>query len=188
MDRIRKAIGSSSFGGMVLLVLLVLLQLAFNLAEFITSMRGHSRYEIHAFLLGALVAWLATYTSLTREKRLVSRIRSDVALSASFQSLHDRSDLPLRYRNLFLGCGDDVVTDKEILAVYQWAKKVEPRTNRAVRLSAETIICEKALGLTRKDAIHALRNSRLVEEIRAHLHNPPDQTSVTPARADGVAS
>jgi hypothetical protein len=80
------------------------------------------------------------------------------------------------------------VTDKEILAVYQCAKKVEPRTNRAVRLSAETIICEEALGLTRKDAIHALRNSRLVEEIRAHLHTPPDQTIVTPARADGVAS
>jgi hypothetical protein len=141
-------------GGVTLMLLVV------YLSSFSTSMRGHSRYEIPAFLLGAGVAWLATYFSLTRERRLVLSIRSDAEHLASYH----RDLLPKRrhYRGVAPPppqrwyCGDNVITDEEILAIYRWAKEGRRRYELPpARLTAERIVCEKMLGLPEEVAIRA---------------------------------
>jgi hypothetical protein len=114
---------------------------------------------VFALCLGAAVAWLGTYLSLTRESRLISRIRED----AAFLSLnHDGGN----YYNC--GVGDRVVTDKEILKIYRWANKTAPEYKlNSERLTAETIVCEKILGLTLEVASYAavrvLRGARSVD-------------------------
>jgi hypothetical protein len=115
-----------------------------------------TEHEIVAFFIGAVVGAIITYLSLTREKRTISAIRRGVDLLAAYHELS-----PTQYRKVMHPT--QLVTDEQILALYRWAVeacrrlKKESRTRLcAIRLTAETIICEELLGLTRSDALRAL--------------------------------
>jgi hypothetical protein len=115
-----------------------------------------TEHEIVAFFIGVVVGAIITYLSLTREKRTISAIRRGVDLLAAYHELS-----PTQYRKVMHPT--QLVTDEQILALYRWAVeacrrlKKESRTRLcAIRLTAETIICEELLGLTRSDALRAL--------------------------------
>ena len=112
-----------------------------------------TEHEIVAFFIGAVVGAIITYLSLTREKRTINAIRRDVDLLAAYHELS-----PTQYRKVMHPT--QLVTDEHILALYRWAGEAcrkESRTRLcAIRLTAETIICEELLGLTRSDALRAL--------------------------------
>jgi hypothetical protein len=74
--------------------------------------------EIDAFALGAAISWLATYFILKREKRMISRIKSELRSLACHHNLTEyqhRQTFP----PLFGGCETlPLASDEKILTTY----------------------------------------------------------------------
>src|SRR5262249_13044626 len=121
-----------------------------------------------AFFLGAALGSIVTYLYLTREKRLIARIRRDISLLGHYHEL-DKA----QYRKIITDrATEELANEQQVLAVCEWsllATKDEPLQHLQnvgpERLAAETIICEELLGLTRADAIHALTASKTLDDL-----------------------
>jgi hypothetical protein len=114
-----------------------------------------TEHEIYAFLLGAALASLATYLSLTRERRTVARVQDALG------ELELHHELSSSEHRQFIS--SELATDHEILSLHSWAKGVCQRAKKdhGIRLSAsvltaEVIICQKFFDLDEIAATCAL--------------------------------
>jgi hypothetical protein len=132
--------------------------------------------EIDAFTLGAAIGCLATFFILTREKRAISRIKSDLQLLACHHNLTEyqyKQTLP----PLFGGSATlPLASDEKILTTYDWAVRIREESRSLKRLSptilaAEVIICEKLLGLTHIHAVRTLLRTKDLDELQQNLHD-----------------
>ena len=106
--------------------------------------------------MGAAVGSAVIYWKMTREKRTVSGVRRGVEHYAKF---HDLTEEQRRITRKWDPTAQvELVSDKEILEYYEWAKlrrranaRIEIRVN-PTSLAAEAIICERLLGFSRDNA------------------------------------
>jgi hypothetical protein len=106
--------------------------------------------EIYVFALGAAISWLATYFILTREKRMISRIKSELQSLAGYHNLTQHQygrTLP----PLLGGATLPLASDEKILTTYGWAVRIREKSGSLKQLSptilaAEVIICEQLWG------------------------------------------
>ncbi len=133
-------------------------------------------HEVWAFLLGAGLSWLATYLSLTREKRIIAHIKHNV----DWLGLYHGLTAPQRGRTYY---PTDLVSDEEALAAYSWALQYWKNPMLpSIKLSptliaAEVIICEKLLGLTRKHAIRVLIRTKDFRDLEKNLRDVTSEIS-----------
>jgi hypothetical protein len=118
--------------------------------------------EFYAFALGAAISWVATYRALTKDRRLVAAVRSNINLLSDFNGLSKN-----QYRKTLpplTGSAEVLVSDERIRTAYNAVTRSQQhklvskdfkRLNPAM-LTAETIICEELLGLTYTHAVRAL--------------------------------
>ena len=138
-----------------------------------------TEHEIVAFFIGGVVGAIITYLSLTREKRIINTIRRDIDFLATYHEIS-----PAQSRKTMHST--QLVSDEQILALYRWAVEACRRLKKengirlwAIRLTAETIICEELLGLTRSDALQAL-----ISGIQEHADLSDIQTRLPQIRAE----
>jgi hypothetical protein len=113
---------------------------------------------INSFLLGAAVGSIITYWIVTREKRLISRIRDNIHFLAD---LHELTPAQRRKAGPLLDFSE-IATDKEILEFYRWGhelvkgkgpKGAEIDKLDPISIAAEGIIFDKLLELPRVLAV-----------------------------------
>src|SRR5262249_22757675 len=137
--------------------------------------------QIVAFFLGTAIGSLITYWYLTRDKRTIDAIRRDVDLLGVYHELSDAQYREAQYPT-------KLVTDEQILVLQRWSAQACHRLKNeqkislsAVRLTAEIIICEELLGLTRFDAFRALisgiKERGTLTDIRKRLPKEPTNGS-----------
>src|SRR5262245_16444314 len=124
---------------------------------------------IMTFSVGAAVGSIVTYLNVTREKRTIAAIRRDVKLLAAYHELSSAQDRKAH--------STELVNDEQIIVLHRWAvnwcrllKKDHGIKLHPVRLTAESIIFEELLGLSRVDAPRRLLAA---SEGRANLHDFP---------------
>jgi hypothetical protein len=101
-----------------------------------------------------------------RGKRLVSNVdRLASEITSRAETLAAFCDLTPAQRKR-IGPPHRIATLDELFEYYQWA--LEKRTLDPVTTSALAIICEKFLGLTRWDAMLAMRQAKRAEDYK-HL-------------------
>jgi hypothetical protein len=119
---------------------------------------------INAFLLGAGLGVglgaISTYWIVTRERRIISKIRGSIDFLSSYHTLTNAQNRQIQN-------SEALVSDKEILAYYRLSlecktlsrKRPDDPINkkRPFTIAAEIIICERVFGLSHLEAIHALR-------------------------------
>jgi hypothetical protein len=120
-----------------------------------------TEHEFWVFVVGAAIGSIVTYWIATREKR----IRKNICHLGVYHELTTTQ----YHQTLYPDSTRKIASDQEVLKVYYWAvyakrhslagqnmlKKISPTL-----LAAETIICQKLLGLTSEDAASALNKSR----------------------------
>jgi hypothetical protein len=119
---------------------------------------------IWALALGAAIATIIAYVTLTREKRIISNVRDRMR--------HLSDSHGLQYERAVFPQSTEVATDEEILALYRWAQEFgkSARTELdPIAIAAEALICEKLLGLSRFDVIKALQNAKSAYELGTYL-------------------
>jgi hypothetical protein len=126
--------------------------------------------QIEAFALGLIIGALVTWWIETRERRIVSNIRSRIETIGLFCDLTNAQARSLIGPCHWLAC------DEEIISLYHWGRKVR-RSGIKVdpkRLVALVIICEKLLGLSRTDAVKAMQQAKALKDYKTLLpsHNP----------------
>ena len=134
-----------------------------------------TEHKIFAFLLGAAIGSIGsivTYYNSTREKRIVSNVRSNIERLAYYHAL-----TPGQYRKTIYPT--KIASTERILEVYYWARRLIKEDGRTIkdcriklhptRLAAEAIICEELLGLSRYDAYRALLNAKKPGDLRGLL-------------------
>lgn len=125
---------------------------------------------IDVFLLGSAAGSIVTYWYVTREARLIRRIRKDMSLLGMFHDL-----TPGQYRlTMDAESTESLISDKQILVVYRKSLMMTTKTLGPVkihpeRLAAEIIICEDLLGLSVVDATRALQNAKTLDELAGLL-------------------
>jgi hypothetical protein len=112
---------------------------------------------INSLLLAAAVGSVITHWIVTREKRLISRVRDNIHFLAD---LHELTPAQRRKAGPLLDFSE-IATDKEILEFYRWA--LLARTDRLagaeinklhpISIAAEGIIFDKLLELPRVLAV-----------------------------------
>jgi hypothetical protein len=123
-----------------------------------------TEHEISWLLLGAAIGWLVTYWHLTKEKRIISSVRREIADLALYHNLTKD-----QYRKACYTEG--LVDDQQIMQLYHWTQKRISTSTRLKKVGpivvvAETIICEKVLGLSHIEAMRALLNAKDREDLR----------------------
>src|SRR5215469_8257397 len=111
---------------------------------------------ILTFMLGAAAGSIVTYCITTREKRIIADVRRRInyvgtLLTARNQLTHSQ------YRKTIYP-NAELVSDKRILEVYDWAKRVKKAMKlktASIHLTALVILCEELLGLSARDAVQA---------------------------------
>ena len=137
-------------------------------------MRIHGN-EIYSFLLGAGLSWLATFLSLTRDRRLIANIKRDVRSLAAFHNLDQGQYRRTEYPTA------DLVSDKEYLDAYLRAlrmlrtKTTPPLRLNPTLLTAEIIICEKLLGLSSVHAVRVLMRTKDFMNLEKNLRDVSDE-------------
>ena len=129
-------------------------------------------YVVGAFVLGAAIGSIVTYYNCTWEKTAIFSVRSDMKrLSGPFGLTE------AQYRKI-RSSTEPLVSDKEVLDYYRWAKEVRMPTGekypnlkrmKTTRLAAAAIICEKSLGMRRYDAIRIMLDLGSFDEIPDRL-------------------
>jgi hypothetical protein len=81
---------------------------------------------------------------------------------------HDLNHAQYRWTKSAIG----IVSNEKLLAIYRWAQSTSQeyaivRTFDPIALTAETIICEELLGLTKTDAVEALLAAKSVKDLVA---------------------
>jgi hypothetical protein len=129
-----------------------------------------SYYE--TLIAGAVSGSAFTYLwwMLTRNRRVVPEVRRLLGeIDKRFEDLQRVNALtPIQKK---IAGFDRLITPDRALELYEWAERVR-RSDRKVdpvTLTAQAIICEKLLGLTRLDALHAIKQAKLEDDIRSHL-------------------
>jgi hypothetical protein len=124
--------------------------------------------DIDSFLLGAGLSWVATYLSLTRERRTVTNLKKEI------RRLADCHDLTWDQRHRI--DYEELASDKEYWETYSWAcrtvkgDKMSPRLKISpMLLAAETILCVKVLDLTPIHAARVLLRTKYEHEIKKNL-------------------
>jgi hypothetical protein len=91
--------------------------------------------EIDAFALEAAISWLATYFILTHEKRMISRIKSELQSLAGYHNLTQhqyKQTLP----PLFGGSATlPLASDEKLLTTYDWAVRIREESGSLKKLS-----------------------------------------------------
>jgi hypothetical protein len=126
---------------------------------------------IYAFFIGAAVGSILTYWYATREKRIIAEVRSRIETLGHFHDLTKAEHQKIIF--------NDVASNDEILAFYQWGQLVKREVKHLKKLDpiavAAEAISEKLLGRTRHDAIKALLQAKSADDYRTLL---PRKTSV----------
>jgi len=128
---------------------------------------------INDFILGAVAGSGITYWIVTREKRVVSKIRKVVSLLVAFL------DIPEEKYRTYLFSQSKLFGDDDVIAYYKWSCRVlaaYPRKWRskdkihklgAIRIAAEGIVCERMLGVSRVDGCAALVAAKDLRNLRS---------------------
>jgi hypothetical protein len=132
-----------------------------------------TEHEIWTFLVGAAVGSAITYWIVTREKRIISGVRSEIFMLAS---LHDLTDAQREQTSDLSPKQQELVSDKEILQYYEWARRRRRDTRYGRRkiktspiwIAAEAVICEKLLGLPSIRAEGVFRVAESKGRIKTH--------------------
>jgi hypothetical protein len=133
--------------------------------------------EIYAFALGGALSWLATYFYLTREKRVIAEIKSNLDTLDAYHDLTKPQRLRMRPPLFGGGTRIPLASDEQILSIYGWAVrkleylKIPKKQLSPTMLAAEIIICEELLGLTYVHALRALLRTKNLDELQKTLHN-----------------
>jgi hypothetical protein len=129
-----------------------------------------TEYQIWAFFMGVAAGSILTI-QLTRGEWLISRVeRLSTKIHNRIETLAMFCDLTDGQRKQLIGTliGPPIrlVSIDELFNYYRWASelKLDP-----IAGSALAIICEKCLGLTRWDALHAMREAKLADDYKTLL-------------------
>jgi hypothetical protein len=77
-----------------------------------------------SFALGAAISWLATYLVLTHEKRMISRIKSNLDSLAGYHNLTQHQYTQI-HPPLYGGSASiPLASDEQILNTYNWAVRI----------------------------------------------------------------
>ncbi len=133
--------------------------------------------EIYAFALGAALSWLITYFYLTREKRIIAEIKSNLETLGEYHDLNKQQRLRMLPPLFGGGTGIPLASDEQILSIYGWAIRIQENSKIPKKqisptiLAAEIIICEELLGLTYFHAVRALLRTKNLNELQQNLHD-----------------
>ncbi|MGA3303085.1 MAG: hypothetical protein ABSC72_07325 [Methylovirgula sp.] len=124
---------------------------------------------VGAAVIGSIVTFLVTRRTrilISRAQRLSAKIHRHVETLALFCDLTDVQMKQIINLQTLTGPPRRLANIDEIFAFYLWAEgnRLDPISG-----SALAIICEKCLGLTRLDALHAMRKVKRADEYKVLL-------------------
>lgn len=124
-----------------------------------------TEYQLWAFFIGLTIGSLLTRWQMNSPEALISRVQrvntdiyqriEDLASVLDLTPAQEKMIKPPRLRRL--------VDLDELIDYYYWASQtnLDPIT-----ITALAIICEKVLGLTRMDAVSAMRQAKLEDDFK----------------------
>jgi hypothetical protein len=133
-------------------------------------------------VVGSIITYFYTYLDLTREQRLISRIRNQISERGCYLDLSGAQ----RRKVENSAATADLVSDDGILEVYRWARRLKSELKLPPEaLTADTIIFQELLGLTSADAVAMMKdkNVKYLSDTAAYVKKLQAEKSSSEAAA-----